>query len=839
MDEARLQALLEQIETWHNADAHQEIIDTIEAIPAEQRGYRLTSLLARAYNNLAQPEDENYHALLERAAALLAPLKSQGESDPLWNFRMGYALFYLDREEEALTYFERAAALEPGDPDTLYFIDECKKYMAQKEYNPEIYEEAHWDAVEEHIVKSFGEYPNVFHEVVSPDIHVDICVIPPSEKHNCYTLVTMGMGAHKMAVPEELAAHKLDRAELLICLPPDWRLDEEALQDETWYWPIRLLKSTARLPGNHDTWLGWGHTVAMNQGETYADNTAFSGVILICPGSFGEDSFVCPLPGGEEVNFYQLLPLYPEEMEYKLSHNADDLLARFPQEWIDIVDITRPIAALDEESLEEDGQNSLMDGAWPHLDSIHEKRLPVEEITAYNHLAIYLRWCMEHGLLNATFQKKYSNVVEGVTQGGKNSPDLRALLRDDEDLNGSLRLSYFNGQGAAFSRWYYCSEDPSHYFPCDIDAHAEAYFGPERYNSPEFQDEAYLFVPWDEAYYQAMAAVMEKRFAQWQEEEGSAPRAEKDFFLKKEQLQPLLANWEGPRACFATDRIMVDGCQVGSCYREEPDQEDKEWDSGWRFMAGDEADGYMEHSDNLGIYDLNTVCNYDPDVMELLNAPFGSYFERDEDGDFCLVDDWDPEEEDIEEESAGVADEAYPFPITLRLNARFQPMHRHELEDILEGALEQRNLGNIDGGGTMQLPTGEIEYCDIEINLRDNAPETVKELIQIINYVGVPKGSALQAEDFAAPVGEQEGLAVYLNGTTLPEEVYASCDINYVIERMDAFMDGIGRMYSYWEGPENTALYFYGESYEGMLAAVQGFLDEYPLCRACVVKKIA
>ena len=58
-----------------------------------------------------------------------------------------------------------------------------------------------------------------------------------SEERDYYTLVTMGMGAHRMNVPEELAEYKLERAELAIALPPDWKLDEESLKDERWYWP--------------------------------------------------------------------------------------------------------------------------------------------------------------------------------------------------------------------------------------------------------------------------------------------------------------------------------------------------------------------------------------------------------------------------------------------------------------------------------------------------------------------------------------------------------------------------------------------------------------------------
>ena len=65
------------------------------------------------------------------------------------------------------------------------------------------------------------------HELVSPDIHIDICVIPPRKEHEYYTLVTMGMGAFKMPVPEDDEYEDLKRAELLVNLPSDWHLDRE------------------------------------------------------------------------------------------------------------------------------------------------------------------------------------------------------------------------------------------------------------------------------------------------------------------------------------------------------------------------------------------------------------------------------------------------------------------------------------------------------------------------------------------------------------------------------------------------------------------------------------
>lgn len=182
--------------------------------------------------------------------------------------------------------------------------------------------------------------------------------------------------------------------------------------------------------------------------------------------------------------------------------------------------------------------------------------------------------------------------------------------------------------------------------------------------------------------------------------------------------------------------------------------------------------------------------------------------------------------------------------VTLNINARLQPMHRHDLEDELDDRLAAQKLGFVDGGGTMMMASGEVKDCDIEITLADGKDETIEELMSIIEDIGVPKGSKLlwsadADERSERPVGRLEGMALYLNGTELPKEVYESCDINYAIEQLESRMDGVGRFYSWWEGPQNTALYFYGQSYDKMLAAVQDFIAEYPLCQKCIVEQIA
>ena len=88
---------------------------------------------------------------------------------------------------------------------------------------------------------------------------------------------------------------------------------------------------------------------------------------------------------------------------------------------------------------------------------------------------------------------------------------------------------------------------------------------------------------------------------------------DKNWFIKGDMKE--MYKWDYAEGCFANDRILVDGCKVGYMYREEPEGD---FDSGWRFLAGDESDEYMDNTDNAGIYKLNTIANYDPDIIPFL-----------------------------------------------------------------------------------------------------------------------------------------------------------------------------------------------------------------------------
>ena len=864
---------LAQIEKWNDMEKFSKCIKALEDIPEAEQDYDMVMLQVRAYeyyailgDNGEEPEDDEKERALNKALELLESIREAGESQAGWNKRMAYAYQYLvEQEEKAIEYAKRWAELDPEDSSAVAVINECNEELEKRKIKcesccdddngdnksiaPEMYSEDEIDIIEKHIEHYYGNFEFVFHEKVSPDIHVDICLIPPSEECNWYTLVTMGMGAHLMNVPNQLKEEQLERAELVICLPEYWKLDKEHLKDEKWYWPIRLLKELARFPGENNTWLGWGHTVSYDGPLSYTTELCAS--ILINPPCGNVGGNTCTLPDGEEVNFYQVIPLYRDELEYKLKngtqklldkmndnillvnphrlnvlnqidietnpiqsseisissvarqeviahiekyfgkinnflhddscseypldiaviaprkeHNyytlitvnmsnhevleSDDidgntchqeLLINLPPDWkLGLSDWTeekwcwpiRLITSLARQcirhrtciswgkTMELGGENtfsedtklcaivllspsifgdksstcktqeagsvefyqviplyreelqfiqdkdideffeicpddaletinplrlnvvtdaekigydiSYIDDAKKHEEKIEELHLSADELAPYNHMAIYLRWCIEHNLMSQPFLFRHGDLVDRVKV--EDSIDLREFIRDNEDLHGGLSTILLNRVGTMFTKWYNWENRSTPYaYIKDIQAYAMDYFKGRIWNSEDETDAAYLLLPWTEKYYHDMAALIDSRFKEWEDE----PQTDPQFLhIPQDNIKLLLKDWSKAIECTVSSRVLVDGCEIATCIRQKPFAEDMGWDSGWLFLAdGDEDNDECRYE----YCDLNTICNYSPDVMQYLDFPYDTRLVRKEDGKLYVDED--------------------------------------------------------------------------------------------------------------------------------------------------------------------------------------------------------
>ena len=140
---------------------------------------------------------------------------------------------------------------------------------------PVLYTQEQLDRLEDFITENYGDFPKVFRDTSPVGIKLDIAVIPPNSDNHFVTLVTMGFGAYRMNTPRELADKKLERAELVLCLPPNWKFDDDKPEN---MWPVELLNRLAHLPVRNKTWLGWGHSVDYN--KPFSEDTELSAVLL-------------------------------------------------------------------------------------------------------------------------------------------------------------------------------------------------------------------------------------------------------------------------------------------------------------------------------------------------------------------------------------------------------------------------------------------------------------------------------------------------------------------------------------------------------------------------------
>jgi hypothetical protein len=180
--------------------------------------------------------------------------------------------------------------------------------------------------------------------------------------------------------------------------------------------------------------------------------------------------------------------------------------------------------------------------------------------------------------------------------------------------------------------------------------------------------------------------------------------------------------------------------------------------------------------------------------------------------------------------------------VIARLNLRARPVDRGQaFEDPLDEILQAAGTGRVTGGGTTLGEEGEIEFCDLEITLSEATGAVLGALRAALEGLGAPKGSKLIWNDGANELafGTCEGLAVYLNGTDLPDRVYEECDLDLVYEELGKLAGGEGRIVSYWQGPTETALYLYGQSADAILARIRPFLDSYPLSQQARTVKLA
>ena len=121
--------ILQQCQKWHENNEHQKIIDTLEAISQEEHTADIDMELARAYNNLGAPGEPEGRRMLKHAIELMQAHEEELKETYSWNFRMGYAWYYLDQEGRAIPYLRKALELHSGDDPKLNSRQDIEEFL--------------------------------------------------------------------------------------------------------------------------------------------------------------------------------------------------------------------------------------------------------------------------------------------------------------------------------------------------------------------------------------------------------------------------------------------------------------------------------------------------------------------------------------------------------------------------------------------------------------------------------------------------------------------------------------------------------------------------------------
>ena len=259
--------------------------------------------------------NQNIHSKLQ---ALLTGQASKEQTAAKEEAQVSKSEQVLEQALDPATAQEQEQA-QAQEQDKSAQIAEIKKHLP----NLELYTQVQLKAVKEHIEQCFGPIYLQVEDSQTDHIKCDIDIIKPSENQEgaCQYLVTKGMGAHKMPVPDEFKALNLDRAELYLALASDWNLESE---EEHENWPITLLSVLSRLPFVYDSWMAQGHIISFPQDEDYAPGTNYAGAILLSHAK--DSSYGLELDNLGHINFYQVVLLYQEEIDYAEQYSARTLM---------------------------------------------------------------------------------------------------------------------------------------------------------------------------------------------------------------------------------------------------------------------------------------------------------------------------------------------------------------------------------------------------------------------------------------------------------------------------------------------------------------------------------
>ncbi|MEM0945879.1 MAG: hypothetical protein AAGK37_00625 [Pseudomonadota bacterium] len=153
----------------------------------------------------------------------------------------------------------------------------------------------------------------------------------------------------------------------------------------------------------------------------------------------------------------------------------------------------------------------------------------------------------------------------------------------------------------------------------------------------------------------------------------------------------------------------------------------------------------------------------------------------------------------------------------------------------LERTLAARAFGTVRDHEVFFDASGEPEALRLDLALISDRPQVVSCVTDFLEGLDAPVGSALsdQGGTDLAQFGSAEGLGLYLPAQDATEEIRLD-----IAEACTDALGGAGLYQGSAHFMDKTALYFYGDSFNKMRAALTFVIGHDPKCDGAVVRRL-
>lgn len=174
--------------------------------------------------------------------------------------------------------------------------------------------------IEQYVSEYMGPIRSTISEETVFETRIDLLVVDPTPERPLRTIVTCGMGAIPLELPQYLSIHRINRVELVLHMSPEWELSGRMA------WPVRLLHWLSRLPLENQQVI---EDLAVLDFEPFLlHDNPYRGVILhYCNECHLLNPYV-QLPRKDRVIFMEAIPLLQPEMDFIKQHSADEFIRR-------------------------------------------------------------------------------------------------------------------------------------------------------------------------------------------------------------------------------------------------------------------------------------------------------------------------------------------------------------------------------------------------------------------------------------------------------------------------------------------------------------------------------